>query len=109
MNFINKIFKNLSNMSKNKHNILIFTIILILLVLNSPKISEAFQAHLAQPTKSVDGERQFPDDLKWMAQPSKCFSCERELVNRFGNRAGFNAQPSKCFDCEREMGMRRLF
>lgn len=109
MNFINKFFKKLSNMSLNNHNILILTIILILLVLNSPKISETFQIYLAQPTKSVDGERQFPDELKWMSQPSKCFSCERELVNMFGNSAGFNAQPSKCFDCEREMGMRRLF
>jgi hypothetical protein len=109
MNFINKFFKNFTSMSKNKHNIIIFIVVIVLLVLNSPKISESFQIHLAQPTKSVDGERQFPDDLKWMSQPSKCFSCERELVNRYGNSAGFNAQPSKCFSCEREMGMKKLF
>ena len=109
MNYISKVVKNLWNLPKNQKYTLIFTLILVLLVLNSPKVSENFQIYLAQPTRSVDGERQFPDDLKWMAQPSKCFSCERELVNRFGNSAGFNAQPSKCFDCEREMGMKRLF
>ena len=41
--------------------------------------------------------------------PSGDYSCERELVRKYGNEAGYMAQPSKCFDCEREMGMKKPF
>ena len=36
----------------------------------------------------------------YIAQPSKCFSCEKELLN--SNIDPNLAQPTKCFSCEKQ-------
>ena len=35
-------------------------------------------------------------------RPSKCFSCEREIINRVGITNVWRALPTKCFDCEKQ-------
>lgn len=33
---------------------------------------------------------------------SKCYSCEREIIRRFGEQGAWMANPAKSFDAERE-------
>lgn len=35
--------------------------------------------------------------------PTKCFSCERDVINRLGPELGWLGQKTKSFDAEREM------
>lgn len=63
---------------------------------------------IAQPTKCFSCERQLPRGKKYLGGPTKCFSCERELLARYGGDAADLGQPTKCFSCERQMG-KRLF
>jgi len=35
-------------------------------------------------------------------RPSKCFSCEKEIMNRVNIYNLWNALPNKCFDCEKQ-------
>jgi hypothetical protein len=79
-------------------------VVVIFIHTNNETRIENFQMHLAQPSKCFDCEKDFKQSYKWMAQPSKCFDCEKELVGRTGNaKLGYLAQPTKCFDCEKEM------
>tara|TARA_B100001093_G_C26747483_1_gene979538 strand:+ start:918 stop:1211 length:294 start_codon:yes stop_codon:yes gene_type:complete len=59
---------------------------------------------IAQPTKCFSCERQLPKGRKYLGGPTKCFSCEREILARYGGDAANLAQPTKCFSCERQMG-----
>lgn len=47
----------------------------------------------------IDCENQFVSKEKWRGQPSKCFSCERDMLRRHGEEAVFMATKQKCFDC----------
>lgn len=37
-----------------------------------------------------------------ITRPSKCFSCERDMINRTGILSVWKALPTKCFDCEHQ-------
>ena len=39
----------------------------------------------------------------YLAGPTKCFSCEKDLVNRYGCEYAYLGQPTKCFDCENSL------
>ncbi len=39
----------------------------------------------------------------YTAGPTRCFSCERDLINRYGYDYAYLGKPTKCFDCEREI------
>ena len=42
--------------------------------------------------------------LLYIAGPTKCFSCEQDLINRYQNTDfAFMGKPTKCFDCENQM------
>tara|TARA_B100001093_G_scaffold213054_2_gene204397 strand:- start:4117 stop:4269 length:153 start_codon:yes stop_codon:yes gene_type:complete len=45
-----------------------------------------------------------PTEKKYLSGPTKCFSCERDLIRRYGTKYADLAQPSKCFSCERQYG-----
>ena len=36
-------------------------------------------------------------------RPSKCFSCEKDLIKRKGRGWAWQGQVSKCFDCEKDL------
>ena len=36
-------------------------------------------------------------------RPSKCFSCEKDLIRRKGKEWAWQGQVSKCFDCETDL------
>lgn len=73
----------------------------------SPK--ESFSNYyLAQPTKCFSCERQLPHTIKYLGGPTKCFSCEKDIARRYGIQYSDLGQPSKCFDCESQMGKNPL-
>ena len=39
----------------------------------------------------------------YLSGPTKCFSCERELLRLFGSKYTYMGKPSKCFDCEKQI------
>lgn len=43
---------------------------------------------------------------------TKCFSCEQDMVNRYGYHHSYMGRPTKCFSCERDiinrMGIERV-
>jgi hypothetical protein len=42
----------------------------------------------------------------YLSGPTKCFSCERDMIARHGNSAfAWMGKPSKCFDCERQLAL----
>ena len=82
--------------------ILIILIILINTSIMSPTSESFVGYYLGQPTKCFSCERQLPKHLKYMGGPTKCFSCERELAMRYGGEYADLGQPSKCFSCERQ-------
>lgn len=47
----------------------------------------------------IDCENQFVPKESWRGQPSKCFSCESDMLRRGGEDAVFGATKQKCFDC----------
>jgi hypothetical protein len=53
---------------------------------------------LSHPTKSVDGEHQFSEDMQWKSQPSKCFDCEAQLEATCGPSCAYNANKQKTFN-----------
>jgi hypothetical protein len=59
---------------------------------------------LAHPTKNFSGEMQVPLELRLFQQPTKCFSCERELRALYGLNPNYiyKANPTKCFSCEQQ-------
>ena len=59
--------------------------------------------YLSNPTKCFSCEKELPVDKKYLGGPTKCFSCEKQLLNMYGGQMADLAQPSKCFSCERQM------
>lgn len=53
---------------------------------------------VSQPVKKC----QRKVERRIFGRPNKCFSCERELINRNGGKNIHTAFPTKCFSCERE-------
>lgn len=87
--------------------VVLFIILLNIFVTNSLTTSENFIGYyLAQPSKCFSCEAELPDNLKYLGGPTKCFSCERELIQRYGKKYADLAQPSKCFSCEQQYGPR---
>jgi DNA-directed RNA polymerase subunit N (RpoN/RPB10) len=60
---------------------------------------------LTHPTKDFSGEIQVPLELRLFQQPTKCFSCERQLRSQYGLNPNhlYKANPTKCFSCEQEI------
>lgn len=62
--------------------------------------------YLSSPTKCFSCEQdminRYGPEYAWMGKPSKCFSCERDLINRYGPNAGNLGHGTKCFSCERQ-------
>lgn len=54
---------------------------------------------LSHPASCVDCENQYRASEQWRGQPSKCFSCENDMLQRGGDDAVFLATKQKCFDC----------
>ena len=84
---------------------IIFTILLIsICIIDLYYIREDFninnRVYIAQPSKCFSCENQLTKKLKYMGGPSKCFSCEKELLN--SNIDPNLAQPTKCFSCEKQ-------
>ena len=84
---------------------IIFTILLIsICIVDLYYIKEHFninnRVYIAQPSKCYSCENQLSDNLKYLGGPSKCFSCEKQLVNYKINPN--LAQPTKCFSCENQ-------
>ena len=59
-------------------------------------------AYLSNSTKSFDAENQYADPLKWASNKTKCFTCERNLIDRYGVAAGSFGQPASCLSCSRQ-------
>lgn len=89
---------------------LIITIIVIYMIVKLFFIQQKEQTYiekyinfeapaLGHAASCVDCENQFQSQQKWMGQPSKCFSCERDMQRRHGDEAVFMATKQKCFDC----------
>jgi len=57
--------------------------------------------YLAHPTKVFSAELNAPINRRLLQQPTKCFSCERELLKTDPSKL-YLASPSKCFDCEKQ-------
>ena len=55
---------------------------------------------LGHASSSIDSERQFSEDTQWKGQPSKCYDCESDMANRYGDAAVFNATKQKLFDVD---------
>tara|TARA_B110000908_G_C10168384_1_gene409578 strand:+ start:940 stop:1203 length:264 start_codon:yes stop_codon:yes gene_type:complete len=80
--------------------VLILSTVLIILYSKEP-----FTGYfIAQPTKCFDCERELPTNKKYLGGPTKCFSCEREIARMYGSHMSDLGQPTKCFSCERQMG-----
>ena len=84
--------------------ILILFIALIDIAVMLPIVTEEFVSYyVAQPTKCFSCERQLPRGLKYLGGKTKCFSCERQMIQMYGSEMADLAQPSKCFSCEKDM------
>lgn len=59
--------------------------------------SRTSTAYLAYPSRCFSCERELPPELRYAAQPTKCFDCEREAASAAAAQA---SHPTKCFDCE---------
>lgn len=90
--------------------ILILSIIIVIILGTlSSKSLEHFisnSLYLAGPTKCFSCEQdminRYGPEYAYMGQPTKCFSCEKKLANNLGpNYANFG-QPTKCFSCEQQ-------
>lgn len=43
-----------------------------------------------------------------ISRPSKCFSCEREIIRNDSIWSVWKALPTKCFDCENEFIKKKI-
>ena len=83
--------------------LIIFSIIIIPYIFRIDLNRESFQNyHMAQPTKCFSCEKELPHNSKFMGGPSKCFSCEKEISKMKGSEYSDLAQPTKCFSCEKQ-------
>lgn len=84
-------------------------IVLILLALFSHKFTVETMTnprlYLSSPTKCFSCEQdminRYGPEYAWMGKPSKCFSCEQDLMKMYGPNAGNLGHGTKCFDCEK--------
>ena len=92
----------------NYHILTLIIIILIASILYIPM--ETFQLYLAQPSKCYSCEKSLPDKLKYLGGPTKCFSCEKEIIKKLGSKYADLGQPTKCFSCESQyVNKKKLF
>tara|TARA_B110000208_G_scaffold27010_1_gene35238 strand:+ start:113 stop:397 length:285 start_codon:yes stop_codon:yes gene_type:complete len=89
-------------MNKNLVITLFFIFSTILITVNNKEKYVGY--FIAQPSKCFDCERELPLNKKYMGGPTKCFSCEREIAKMYGSHMADLGQPTKCFSCERQMG-----
>ncbi len=61
--------------------------------------------YLAEPTKCFSCENQLPHPYKYMGGRTKCFSCENQYARMYGPQYGSLGQPSKCFSCEKQLSL----
>ena len=55
-------------------------------------------------TKVHNNKESFNNSRLYLAGPTRCFSCEKDIIARTGSTDfAFTGKPTKCFDCEREM------
>ena len=40
---------------------------------------------------------------KYLGHPTKCFDCEKDMINRYGPEYAFYGQNNKLFSTERQM------
>ena len=79
-------------------------IVLLIALFFSSNNYETFSSVVeVQPTKCFSCEKQLNTKNKYLSGPSKCFSCEAELRNRTPPHLVGYAQPTKCFSCEAQM------
>ena len=72
-------------------------ILLMLIILTIDPYTEYFDS---QPTKCFSCEKQLGNQKNnYISGPTKCFSCEKELA-KINPRYANYAQPTKCFSCE---------
>jgi hypothetical protein len=45
----------------------------------------------------------FGDSRLYLSGPTKCFSCERDMIRRMGPEYAFLGKQTKCFDCEKQL------
>lgn len=43
----------------------------------------------------------------YLSGPTKCFSCERDMINRYGHQYAYMGKPTKCFSCEKQFAHSR--
>lgn len=85
---------------------IVFALIIFLIFKN---VHEKFsdRLYLSGPTKCFSCERdlirRYGMQYAYMGQPTKCFSCEKQIVANRGPQYGVLAQPTKCFSCERQL------
>ena len=81
--------------------LIIICLIILLFIISFTSTKESYSNYyLAQPSKCFDCERQLPNKLKYLGGPSKCFDCEAQIARTMGSEYADLAQPTKCFDCE---------
>lgn len=51
----------------------------------------------------LNKKEHFTSSSLYLAGPTKCFSCEREMIKRHGKAYAFMGKQSKCFSCERQL------
>lgn len=97
---------NLSSMIPYSISMLLicfFSIIVCCVLLQVIRNREGFEPlYLSGKTKCFACERSLPDGFKWLGQPTKDFSSQRELsaISPYG---GYGATPQKCFACRRQL------
>ena len=83
--------------------LIIFIIIVILII--TYKNKENFRLYLSGPTKCFSCEKAIINKYgfkhAYLAQPTKCFSCEKQIARESPYHA-ILAQPTKCFSCEKQ-------
>ncbi len=83
---------------------IIFTILIIffaIILTSTEKFSN--QLYLAEPTKCFSCEKNIKNEKKYLGGRTKCFSCEKYIAKSLGNKFGSLGQPSKCFSCENQI------
>ena len=91
----------------NIYFFIILTLIL-LLSLNNQHLEGFSSYYLGTPTKCFSCEREMVIPYKYLGGRTKCFSCEKEIVKRYGPQYGSFGQPNKCFSCEKQLGQNPL-
>lgn len=85
------------------HILILIAIILLSLIdwsIIMPRQENFVSYYIAQPTKCFSCEKELPAEKKYLGGPTKCFSCERQMLRMHGGQMADLAQPSKCFSCE---------